>query len=126
MDKVTQVQNALNVVTSQIVDCLGMYPKKVQDICAQQNEQNETEKLASETAATFLKYLQEFREAANQLLPLADESNQLERIQKLESEIQTLDAELNNEFEKVHTLRNSVTEEFEKATQEYLLEETKI
>lgn len=120
MDTVTQVQNAMDILTSQIVDCLGQYPKKIQELYSPDKSEEALVKCSTETVQTFLKYVENFKTVAGSLSSLADKEGQLNRIKELETEIQSVDKQIKESFDESRELKNKVEKDYDILTQSYL------
>ena len=123
-DKVTTVQNDLSILMSQIVDCLGDYPKQAERIFSTNRDNSQVENLAHQTVDRFLTCFENFRKSAQNLSTLVDTQAQLERIRSLNEEIHTTDEEIKRTFEEIHRLKDKLTEDFTHATESYLSSES--
>ena len=123
-DKVTTVQNDLSILMSQIVDCLGDYPRKADRVYSTNYDTKQVENLAHETVDHFLTCFQNFRKSAQNLSTLVDTQAQLERIRFLNEEMHRTDEEIKQTFEEIHKLKDKLTEDFTNATESYLSSET--
>ena len=119
MDKVTEAQAALGMITCEIVDCLGHYPKIVEDLL-QKSQKDETQQFCEDIGKKLLNDLMRFREAAAALSSLVDEEGQLKRIKQLEAEIGSVDNEIENILKESNSCKERVNGEFEEATEQYL------